>query len=484
MNNSLVLKEIPPCCSISTASLDHRFDAPFYEPRWLRMDVKFRKMATSISLGEIINHQHSGYGCLPDSDDYGSGVVGLIRGGELAQTTLSSLPAESPRVSEDYLIRYERSKAEPGDVLMLVKGATIARDDSAAILAPTFRDKALFNGSVFRLRILNGFDPYFVVAHLKAPMFLKQKERSVSNTGIWYLDQDTLLSLRLCNPSKDLQHAIGHKVRSAERLRSAAESNVCEAQHGIDGLIGTEDYSALKPNTDGSCNYFSGFIAFEELGLFHGAQFYAPKRKQAVALIKATGIAERLGTHGHRVRAKGNQKTNRGHVDPANVSGGDGYWYSGDSSHGGDVVLAKPGHTLFLRMRPYLNKTTINDSDQVVSGSPEFLVYEFEGLDAYYATLCLRQPWALAQVAEIATGDRPRVDGEFVDEVMVPWPEEPIRHEIGQLYKSSFALRRRADQLVQQAIADVENLIDGKLDEDQCLSEGRKLAEEFGLEVP
>ena len=135
-------------------------------------------------------------------------------------------------------------------------------------------------------------------------------------------------------------------------------------------------------------------------------------------------------------------------------------------------------------MRPYLNKTTINDTDQSVSGSPEFLVYDFDGLDAYYAALCLRQPWALAQVAEIATGDRPRVDGEFVDEVVVPWPVEPIRHQIGQLYQSSFAFRRRADRLVHQAVADVESLIDGKLDEAACLAEGRKLAEEFGLEVP
>jgi len=88
------------------------------------------------------------------------------------------------------------------------------------------------------------------------------------------------------------------------------------------------------------------------------------------------------------------------------------------------------------------------------------------------------------QVAEIATGDRPRVDGEFVDEVHMPWPCDNERKQIGQMYQQSFFLRRRADTLVKRAIRDVESLIDGKLDETACLAEGRTLAEEFGFEMP
>ena len=42
----------------------------------------------------------------------------------------------------------------------------------------------------------------------------------------------------------------------------------------------------------------------------------------------------------------------------------------------------------------------------------------------------------------------------------------------------------RAEILVKAAIEDVENLIDGRLDKDQCVAEGNKLAEEFGLEMP
>jgi hypothetical protein len=345
-------------------------------------------------------------------------------------------------------------------------------------------DRALFNGSVYRLKVRPEIDSYFFVAQLKSLPFLQQKERCVSNTGIWYLDQETLLGLRLCKPKTTIQKAIGHKVRATERLRAAAASDIADAQKRVDGYFGGTDLKAFKPNPDGSCDYFSSFIQPTELGAYHGAQFFAPKRKRAVALVRSTGCGVSLGKHGRRLRAKGKRMAARPHIDPGNVAGNDGYWFPGGPDDGGDVVLAKPDQVLFLRMRPYLNRTTINDTDQTVSGSPEFLVYGIEGLDAYYATLCLRQPWALAQVAEIATGDRPRVDGDFVDEVLLPWPDENERREIGRLYQRSFALRRRADGLVKQAIADVENLIDSKLNETDCLEQGRALAQEFGFEMP
>lgn len=457
-----------------------RFDSEHYKPE-LAHNLARMQRAGGRSLGPLLDPRLGiTGGSTPLGANYRSSGTRFIRTQDYGPNGIAV--GQCVFISDEHDRSNARSRLKAGDVLLSITGVYFG---ASAVVTPECLPANISQHSV-RMRFIDpkSIDPYYLATFFNSPSGHKETLRQSVGFTRPALDYGAIRDIFVPAPNQNTQTAIGHKVRAAERLRGTAGVNVSEALQGIDGLIGTDDYSTLKPNPDGSCDYFSGFVGLDDLGLFHGAQFYAPKRKQAVALIKGTGIAERLGTHGHRVRAKGKQKANRGHVDPSNVSGIDGYWYAGGSADGGDVVLAKPGHTLFLRMRPYLNKTTINDSDQAVSGSPEFLVYEFDGLDAYYATLCLRQPWALAQVAEIATGDRPRVDGEFVDEVMVPWPDEPIRHEIGQLYKSSFALRRRADQLVQQAIADVENLIDGKLDEDQCLAEGRKLAEEFGLEVP
>jgi hypothetical protein len=136
-------------------------------------------------------------------------------------------------------------------------------------------------------------------------------------------------------------------------------------------------------------------------------------------------------------------------------------------------------------MRPNLNRTTIVDVAESVTASAEYLAYRFEHSDdAYFVALCLRQPFALAQVLDLATGDRPRVDAEFVDQILLPWPATESRDSIGNRYKSSFADQRRADDLTQAAIRDVESMINGTLDEAGAVTRGRQLATEFGLEAP
>jgi hypothetical protein len=325
-------------------------------------------------------------------------------------------------------------------------------------------------------------DPGYLVSFFRSRQFaFPQIQRRVTSQNA-KITPDVLLDMLVCVPNEDLQVAIGNKVRASEKLRKDATGKLASAVNKLSACSGGIDALQVSPNADGSCDFFSNVIESNQLGLFHGAQFFSPKRTRAIAVIKATGIGARLGDHTIRVRSKARMMVGRAHIDPTNVDASNGYWSVGLDVDGGDSALASPGHILFLRMRPYLNKTTVNATDAIVSASPEFLIYEANGIDAYYICLCLRQPWALAQVAEIATGDRPRVDGDFVDEVLIPWPNTARRLEIGELFKSSFTLRRRAEELVQQSIADVENLIRGDLDEAGCIEQGKSLASQYELE--
>lgn len=478
MTSFVELSASPSACVLAAESVTaDRFDSSYYLPRFLRDRDRLESLPHGIrDFREICAPLNCG--ATPKRVVYAGDGMPLIRTSNIRPNLYDA--SDVQRVAGRQLSPSSNLTVLPGDILYTMSGSV-----GFTAVYPEEFELASCSNTIARARVKDTKenDPYYIALFLNSSLGMSQSQRLVSGGILGHVMPNFVKRLRILLPKSPIQHAIGHKVRAAERLRAVASSSVADAVARINQLLGTADFSGLKPNPDGACDYFSGFVLAAELGLFHGAQFFAPKRKRAVALVKASGIGDKLGSYGRRVRAKGKQKASRGHVDPANVSAGDGYWFSGGSDDGGDVVLAKPGQTLFLRMRPYLNKTTINDTEQVVSGSPEFLVYEFGGLDAYYATLCFRQPWALAQVAEIATGDRPRVDGEFVDEVVVPWPDEPIRHEIGQLYQSIFALRRRADRLVQQAIADVEALIDGSFKEDECLECGCELAKEFGLEA-
>ena len=386
-----------------------------------------------------------------------------------------------PEVSESIWDEYPSGRATPGDLLLEVKGEAkkvfkIGEDVPA---------KTMVSGSFQQIHIKNPTEAAFVFATLLSTVWTTQRSRLQSNINIKYVDKAALNSAILPWPDPLIRHAIASKVLAAECIRLNAR-RLCElAQDKLSNLLGTLDRAHLRPNLDGSCDHFSAFVSPDKLKLFAGAQFYGPKRKSAIDLVMRSGPSQRIGSIGGRVRSKAKRSLRIAHIDPSNVVSGDGYWFSAEDEDGGDVALAEPLDVLFLRMRPYLNKTTLNDSRTRVSTSPEYLIYRFtQGPDdPYYSALCLRQPWALAQVAEIATGDRPRVDGEFVDDILIPWPHENTRGEIGRLYKLTFALRRRADELLKQSIQDIEDLIRNALDRTNCIEVGRSLIDEFKLEL-
>jgi len=79
---------------------------------------------------------------------------------------------------------------------------------------------------------------------------------------------------------------------------------------------------------------------------------------------------------------------------------------------------------------------------------------------------------------------QPTVGVEELAEVEVASPDEHLQTAIGNKVRAFRFLTHRAKQLWNNAIDDVDRLIEGTLDQVACLEEGRKLAEEFGLDVP
>lgn len=456
-----------------------RFDTGYYDPSLTVAERNFReqrnvKWKRMRSIGRVYNFgAYELTNRIRFVDKSLTGAVPFITVTNIFDLTVDFQSA--PWIDEDSHKLLEASVCQPGTVLLSIAG-TIGR---AGVL-PFNCSEYNANQAVAKIAVdPTESDPHFLTAYLSSSVGLAASKREAAGAVQKNLYIYNVEEIPVPCPPSSVRVAIGNKLRSAERLRDQANTNTIKAIAIISGYFGLGETKGIRPNPDGGCDHFAAFVDREFLGLFHGAQFYSPKRQLAVDTVQATGLAQRIGSMGRRVRQKGKRSAELGHIDPANVNENTGYWTSGGEEEGGDVALVGPGQMLFLRMRPYLNKTTINDTEMVVSGSPEFLIYSFDGIDAYYIALCMRQPWALAQVAEIASGDRPRVDGDFVDDVVIPWPSPSQRQEIGELYKSTFALRRRADDLVRQSIEDVEKLVLGKLDESHCIAEGRILAAEF-----
>lgn len=458
--------------------IGHRIDANYNRPEAVQARRQLESTVGSVALGTLSTKVVCGpFGStLTTRDIDPEGGVALVNPTDISRPLFNLKPEW--RISHATLSSKGLPLYQPETMVF----ARVGIYPHCGVLPPQLGD-ATISSRIIAARIDDKkADPYFLMAYFRTPIGQVILYSIQKITAQPVIGTDELSSAMVPCPRETLQAAIGNKIRAAERLRASAENNRREAIRRVNSFFDISDFSDLKPNSDGSCNHFSSFAKPEDLGSFHGAQFFAPKRRRAVDVVSATGIAEKVGQHSRRVRRKAKRTASRPHLDPANVSVATGFWHSTENKDGGDVALADAGCMLFMRMRPYLNKITINDLSEEVSASLEFLIYRFDGDDAYYVAICLRRPWGLAQVAELASGDRPRVDGDFVDEILVPWPERSVRQEIGGLYRACYTARRRADQLVKDAISDAEKLVDGTLDDGECLAEGAALKDEFSLE--
>ncbi len=200
---------------VNAEFIEQRIDAQFYKNEFVENEAMLKKLNYEL-LGNI--YLKGDYGTLPDSNDYCETGIYLIRGTDLRDLTVSE--EQLIVVPESYY--NEKSQAVCGDILMLIKGATIDAEWSVSIV-PSINYTALFNGSIFRMRLKQQFDPYYVTAFMSSPYFLLQKKRAISNTGIFYNDKESIVNFIVPIPVPSIQKYIGDKLRKAEEYREMAK---------------------------------------------------------------------------------------------------------------------------------------------------------------------------------------------------------------------------------------------------------------------
>jgi hypothetical protein len=108
-----------------------------------------------------------------------------------------------------------------------------------------------------------------------------------------------------------------------------------------------------------------------------------------------------------------------------------------------------------------------------------------EGVSPEYVAAFLNSPLGQGQFRREENGAvQMNINNGELARIRVPLFTSDFRERIVKYVETFNSNLDRSEVLVKSAIADVGSLIEGKLEEDECLAQGRKLAEEFGLEVP
>jgi type I restriction enzyme S subunit len=197
------------------------------------------------------------------------------------------------------------------------------------------------------------------------------------------------------------------------------------------------------------------YVSPERIDNAIAAQFFHPERVKALVKIENSGIITK------KFSDVANRKSERANAQNLSES----YPYIGlsdiDSYTGfitpssledikGTCALFHTGDILYSKLRPYLNKVAIcPDSIKNGVGSTELVVYTCKpSVNRSYIFAVVKSNIVLNQLIKITSGStHPRVDPDFIDSALIPFPDQKIQEYIGQKISSAESCRNASSEM-------------------------------------
>lgn len=456
---------------ILTNELDTRLDSYRYSPDFRLTLRRLKKSPCPLNTIEHFRKYDSpiNYGILQPRAFISENGVPMIRAVDLNNPFINiDAVVNVPRAVE---YPYRRSRLERGDLLISIAGTL-----GAIGICPKNLGIANINQSVARLRVSEGFDAHFVAAYLMASTGQTLLTREAVGSVQRHLNLEDIPGVLLPNPRRKIQRAIGNRVQKAERLRELAEY-----------------YHSIGEN----CFRNAGFLPYA--------------CEKPFAFINPSKIDHRLDQLHYRDDLINNFNQITAHDC---VRLGDKEHFSGltDGDHGnpnygdGPIYIRASeltGGPLIEELCPKITKdyaSKIPRSCWVSSGEVVFSVVGTLGLTAvlengqcgvmsrgiakvrtlnippYYVKAFMRTPYFAMELFRQSVGTIQR--GVYLDslgEVCIPVLPQELVLAISKAEEAGDNCHREKLLHISWAKADIEALIDGKIDEDKLLAEGEEI---------
>ncbi|EJF7502834.1 restriction endonuclease subunit S [Campylobacter upsaliensis] len=219
-----------------------RFDPQFYREAIFN-NIKRLKERGFQKLKSIITE--SSYGILPPSDSYNpSNPITFIRATELKEDLQIDFN-NALKVPHNFLL--PRATLQKDDILIAVKGATIASKKSVAFVNSNITN-TIFNGSIFRIRVdKTKYIPKCLAYVLDTSLLKMQcKSNLVANNAVDYLDKSVLENLLIPLPPLSTQQHIIDLMDKAYKAKKEKENKAKELLDSIDSYL-LEELGIILP---------------------------------------------------------------------------------------------------------------------------------------------------------------------------------------------------------------------------------------------
>jgi type I restriction enzyme, S subunit len=303
---------------------------------------------------------------------------------------------------------------------------------------------------VIRVRIEDqaGYLPEFLARFLNSDVGRVQIDRLSRQALMTNINSDEIKKLMVPQPDPRVQarmvrdlngHWTQYRKRTVEMRRLLLQ---CDAEIvarmglrppvSVDRLVWAVSREALK-GAGGRLN----------------AEFFHPERVSTVGLIVGGATpSQRVDAVADFAKDKQDEiRPEDKYIGLANVERDTGELVETDDDEDdrptGDVMRFRAGDILFGKLRPYLNKVHLADTDGVCS--PEFFVLRpRNGIRPEYLAAMLRSQLTLAQTRHMAGGNtHPRLTPGDVHAMFIPVPSDKVQDEIADAESKGRAEARR-----------------------------------------
>lgn len=219
---------------VNRSELEGRLDPSSVLPEKLNFYNVLKSKRTIIRLKNII--KEGAYGILPPGDSYDDrNPIKFIRATEL-----------KPDLKIDFInVNYvnskyytDRARIKKNDILLAVKGATIAGEKCVSIVLEE-PDKSIVNGSIFRFQVNEEKTlPIYIAYILNSDLLKKQMKYSlVANNAVDYLDKSLIYNLLIPLPPIEAQQQIVNRYTQAYHSKQQKEQEAERLLAGIDAYL-------------------------------------------------------------------------------------------------------------------------------------------------------------------------------------------------------------------------------------------------------
>lgn len=469
---------------VNNKQLKSRLDAQFYSPKFLAMDeclVPLDMNRQLKSLGEIA------------VDGYRVVYPGVTYVQESSTHFLSPSNTEGsgfflhydalPKIPDDFYEAYPKGRLNGNQLLIEVKG----KSEQIVLCRKANREHVLISGSYYWLKFTD-LDRYYLFAVLTSTFYMGYRKRLTSNTVIDYIAKDDLYSLEVPYPDPKVRQSIGNKVHKAERLWELANECVqnrnkitsklwdnpgllSEFEKREQDLFSWINTNELRDKLNSSyyrnCfkeyyDFFKRlFITLSSLGQIsiditngpHGGVEYVDNSKLRVPYIRAQNIKGLTVTTKSLVyiAMEDHLKHIRAEVSPRDLI----MVITGEVGLAGVVPESIPRANIIQS----LAKITLR-----------------KGYNPYYVSAYLSSRIGLKMAYRFASQTvQSGLNFEGIAELPVPITDKNTMNKIGELIEQEIKYEELSNGLIAQAVADVEALIEGTLDENKLLAESAEI---------